>query len=218
VVATPGRLLDLLGDGALTLRSVKLVVLDEADRMLDMGFIRDVRRIMAQVPVQRQTIMFSATMPSCIEDLAGRVLKNPRRIAVDRVAMPRDCIDESVCLVETQNKTALLIALLQRVGIDRALVFTRTKHGANRVTRRLVGANIDAVAIHGNKSQNARTEALARFKAGTTRVVVATDVASRGIDIKHLSHVINFDLPMDPESYVHRVGRTGRAGARNALG
>lgn len=212
VVATPGRLLDLLDERALSLGRVSHVVLDEADRMLDMGFIRDVRRIMALVPSQRQTLVFSATMPAPIEELAKRVLRHPTRITVDPVSTTRDLIDQSVCFVETHEKIPLLIALIRSGEIDRALVFTRTKHGANRVAQRLLRANIGASAIHGNKSQKARTQALAQFKSGRTCILVATDVASRGIDVKCLSHVINFDMPKDPESYVHRVGRTGRAG------
>ncbi|OGQ85348.1 MAG: hypothetical protein A2289_01315 [Deltaproteobacteria bacterium RIFOXYA12_FULL_58_15] len=212
LVATPGRLLDLMGDGVIRLDRVHTFVLDEADRMLDMGFINDVRRITKAVPENRQTLMFSATMPPEIRDLADRILKNPVSVAVDPVSSTVAPLDQSVYLVEKSSKIELLIELLRGVEIDRALVFTRTKHGANRVVKRLVQANFQAAAIHGNKSQSARVRALEDFKAGRIRIVVATDIAARGIDIKDLSHVINFDLPNEPESYVHRVGRTGRAG------
>lgn len=212
LVATPGRLLDLMGSGEVELRSVRFFVLDEADRMLDMGFVRDVQRIGRAIPSRRQTLLFSATMPREIAELANRLLRDPVRLAVDPVASTVEPIEQSVYFVDGNRKTDLLRGLLQAGEVDRALVFTRTKHGANRLVQKLARARIEAVAIHGNKSQSARESALRRFKKGQTRVVVATDIAARGIDVKGLSHVINFDLPNEPESYVHRIGRTGRAG------
>ena len=213
LVATPGRLLDLMGDGVVDLRQVETFVLDEADRMLDMGFLPDVRRIVSALPRRRQTLMFSATMPREIRALADRLLCEPVEVAVDRIASTVAPLAQYVYFVETARKTDLLLALLRGGEIDRALVFTRTKHAANRLTDKLVRAHIQAEALHGNKSQAARERALANFKRGTTRVVVATDIAARGIDVKDLSHVVNFDVPNQPETYVHRVGRTGRAGA-----
>ena len=213
LVATPGRLLDLMGEGVVDLRQVETFVLDEADRMLDMGFLPDVRRIVSALPRQRQTLMFSATMPREIRALADRLLCEPVEVAVDRIASTVAPLAQYVYFVETARKTDLLLALLRGGEIDRALVFTRTKHAANRLTDKLVRAHIQAEALHGNKSQAARERALANFKRGTTRVVVATDIAARGIDVKDLSHVVNFDVPNQPETYVHRVGRTGRAGA-----
>jgi ATP-dependent RNA helicase RhlE len=212
LVATPGRLLDLLDDRAVDLRQVEVFVLDEADRMLDMGFIHDVKRIAGTLPDERQTLLFSATMPNEIRTLADRLLADPVRVAVDPVSSTRAPIAQSVYFVERRRKAHLLLDLLKDGEIERALVFTRTKHGANRLAQKLDRARVSAAAIHGDKSQGARERALADFKRGRTRVVVATDVAARGIDVKDLSHVINFDLPEDPESYVHRVGRTGRAG------
>ncbi len=213
LVATPGRLLDLMNSGIVKLDHVETFVLDEADRMLDMGFIHDVRRITKALPRKRQTLMFSATMPREIQELSGCILNSPVRVAVDPVSSTREPTAQSVYFVEKANKTSLLVNLLGNDDIDRALVFTRTKHGANRVVKKLVQAGFGAAAIHGNKSQSARVRALEDFKAGRIRIVVATDIAARGIDIKDLSHVINFDLPYEPESYVHRIGRTGRAGA-----
>jgi ATP-dependent RNA helicase RhlE len=212
LVATPGRLLDLLNDGVLDLGAVRFFVLDEADRMLDMGFVHDVRRIARAVPERRQTMLFSATMPREIESLANRLLHEPVRLAVDPVSSTVEPIEQSVYFVGSRQKTDLLKGLLAGGEVDRALVFTRTKHGANRLAQKLGRARIETAAIHGNKSQSARQSALRRFKEGRTRVVVATDVAARGIDVKGLSHVINFDLPNEPEAYVHRIGRTGRAG------
>jgi len=212
LVATPGRLLDLMNDGVVDLRAVRFFVLDEADRMLDMGFIQDVRRITRAVPAKRQTLLFSATMPREIEDLVNKLLHNPVRLAVDPVASTVAPVEQSVYFVDGRHKTDLLKGLLQAGEVDRALVFTRTKHGANRLVQKLARARIEAAAIHGNKSQSARENALRRFKTGQTRLLVATDIAARGIDVKGLSHVINFDLPNEPESYVHRIGRTGRAG------
>jgi ATP-dependent RNA helicase RhlE len=213
LVATPGRLLDLMNDGEVSLAHVRHFVLDEADRMLDMGFIDDVRRITKALPKERQTLLFSATMPREIQELADRILVDPVRVAVDRIGSTVEPTSQSVYLVESKKKVDLLLTLLQRdAEIDRALVFTRTKRGADRLARKLTQAGVATAALHGNKSQNARERALDGFKRGKTRVVVATDVAARGIDVKELSHVVNFDLPADPESYVHRVGRTGRAG------
>ncbi len=211
LVATPGRLLDLLSDRALSLSEVEYAVLDEADRMLDMGFIHDVRRILSTLPKQRQTLLFSATMPREVEKLAAQFLDCPQRIAVDPVSSTVEPIEQSVHFVEKREKTGLLIETLR--SSSQALVFTRTKHGANKVVRQLAKAGISAAAIHGNKSQSARETALAAFKSGRTRIVVATDLASRGLDVKELPLVVNYDLPNEPEVYVHRIGRTGRAGS-----
>ncbi|HEY2517275.1 MAG TPA: DEAD/DEAH box helicase [Polyangiaceae bacterium] len=213
VVATPGRLLDLAGEGFVDLRQLEVFVLDEADRMLDMGFLPDVKRVLARLPAKRQTLFFSATMPPDIDELSRRILVNPERVAVAPVATTADRIAQSVYFVHREGKRALLEHVLRDVAIERALVFTRTKHGADKVCRMLERASIDAQAIHGNKSQNARTRALSDFKEGRTRVLVATDIAARGIDVEGVSHVINFDLPDVAESYVHRIGRTARAGA-----
>jgi ATP-dependent RNA helicase RhlE len=213
LVATPGRLLDLMQEGEVDLSQVETFVLDEADRMLDMGFLPDVRRVAAALPKRRQTLLFSATMPAEIRALAERLLVNPVEVAVDRVASTVAPLEQYVYFVEGSRKAELLLALLRGGSIERALVFTRTKHGANRLAQKLTRAQIAADAIHGNKSQPARERALASFKRGATRVVVATDIAARGIDVKDLPHVVNFDIPHEPETYVHRVGRTGRAGA-----
>ncbi len=213
LVATPGRLLDLMGQGIIRLDTVEVFVLDEADRMLDMGFIHDVRRIIKVLPTKRQTLLFSATMPEAIQDLASNILINPLRVEVTPQATTVDTVDQSVFFVNKKDKRALLEHILADRAIRRALVFTRTKHGANKLVEQLDHANIQAEAIHGNKSQTARERALANFKAGKTRVLVATDIAARGIDVDDVTHVINFDLPNEPESYVHRIGRTARAGA-----
>jgi ATP-dependent RNA helicase RhlE len=216
LVATPGRLLDLMNRGLVDLRSLEIFVLDEADQMLDMGFMPDVRRIVKALPVKRQTLMFSATMPDPIRELAEGLLDNPVSVAVARISQPIEAIDQRLYFVDTANKRQLIVELLNGRGpdrIERALVFSRTKHGANRIATHLSKAGISAAAIHGNKSQNARTKALDEFKRGHTRVLVATDIAARGIDIDAVSHVINFDLPNVPETYVHRIGRTARAGA-----
>jgi ATP-dependent RNA helicase RhlE len=213
LVATPGRLLDLARQGKLSLRDLSIFVLDEADRMLDMGFVHDVRRVIALLPERRQTLLFSATMPREIMDLAGSILVDPARVAVTPVASTVDAIDQRVFWVDRGDKRALLEHVLGDPAVERALVFTRTKHGADRVARDLERARIGAAAIHGNKAQNARERALAGFKRGTTRVLVATDIAARGIDVDGITHVINFDLPEVPETYVHRIGRTARAGA-----
>ena len=212
LVATPGRLLDLMNQRHIALGSIEVLVLDEADRMLDMGFIHDVRRVVAAVPVDRQTLLFSATMPQDIATLSKQILRNPARVEVTPVASTVDRIEQRVLMVEKADKTALLTEVLRNLGVERALVFTRTKHGADKVARALDRDRFTAEAIHGNKSQNARQRALENFRAGRTTVLVATDIAARGIDVDGVTHVINFDLPMEPEAYVHRIGRTGRAG------
>lgn len=213
LVATPGRLLDLMGQGLVRLQHIEIFVLDEADRMLDMGFIHDVRKIIQVIPTKRQTLLFSATMPADIQDLADRILINPVRVEVTPQATTVEKITQSVYFVEKNDKRPLLEHLLQDKSIRRVLVFTRTKHGANKLVQQLERANIGAEAIHGNKSQSAREKALENFKNGRTRVLVATDIAARGIDVDDVTHVINYDLPNIPESYVHRIGRTARAGA-----
>ncbi|GAA3410540.1 DEAD/DEAH box helicase [Paenibacillus hodogayensis] len=212
VIATPGRLIDLMNQNLVDLRHVQILVLDEADRMLDMGFINDMKKIIAKLPTSRQTLFFSATMPPEISKLVQTLLKDPVKVEITPVSSTVDRIEQSVYLVNKENKLALLNHLLQDPSIVSALVFTRTKHGADRVARGLTKAKIAAQAIHGDKSQNARQAALNNFKSGTTRVLVATDIAARGIDIEELSHVVNFNLPNIPETYVHRIGRTGRAG------
>jgi ATP-dependent RNA helicase RhlE len=214
IVATPGRLLDLISQGMLHLSEVEIYVLDEADRMLDMGFIHDVRKITNQINKKRQTLLFSATMPAAVAALAQGLLTNPIRVEIALQSITADRIDQRVLFVEKSNKRDLLSAVLQDTNISRALVFTRTKHGANRVAKYLEANNIRTGVIHGNKSQNARQEALKGFKDGKLRILVATDIAARGIDVDAITHVINFDLPNDPETYVHRIGRTARAGAK----
>ncbi len=213
LVATPGRLLDLIEQRFVDLSRIELFVLDEADRMLDMGFIHDVKRVITKLPAKRQSLFFSATMPPPIVQLANTILTNPVKIEVTPVASTAHLIDQVVYFIDKDNKRRLLVDLLKNETIERALVFTRTKHGADRVVKDLLRVNITAQAIHGNKSQNARQLALNNFKAKLTRVLVATDIAARGIDIDDLTHVINYELPNIPESYVHRIGRTGRAGA-----
>lgn len=213
VVATPGRLLDLMNQGHVRLDKLEILVLDEADRMLDMGFINDVRRIIAAVPRQRQTLFFSATMPAEIQDLADNILNNPVKVAVTPVASTAELIDQGVFFVERKEKLALLQYLLADKKVARVLVFTRTKHGANKVVEQLERSRIHAEAIHGNKSQSAREKALSNFKSGASRVLVATDIAARGLDVDNITHIINYDLPNEPETYVHRIGRTARAGA-----
>ena len=212
LVATPGRLLDLQGQGLLDLGRVEIFVLDEADRMLDMGFIHDVRRVLKLLPEKKQTLFFSATMPPEVMDLVNGLLHDPARVAVDPVSSPVEVIEQKVCFVDKGNKSKLLAHLVDALGVKNALVFTRTKHGANKVAGDLQKAGISAAAIHGNKSQTARQQALSGFKAGRLRCLVATDIAARGIDIEELSHVFNYNLPEVPETYVHRIGRTGRAG------
>lgn len=212
LVATPGRLLDLMNQKYISLDHVKLFVLDEADRMLDMGFSHDVKKIITQLPVTRQTLLFSATMPLEITMLVDTILSSPAKVEVTPVSSTVDTIEQTVYFVDQKDKKSLLIKLLKNRSIDSALVFTRTKHGADKVVRDLAKVRIAAQAIHGNKSQVARQLALNNFKLKRTRVLVATDIAARGIDVRELSHVINFDLPNVPETYVHRIGRTGRAG------
>jgi ATP-dependent RNA helicase RhlE len=212
LVATPGRLCDLMAQGSASISHVELLVLDEFDRMLDQGFLPAIRRIVGALPQKRQTLLFSATVPQELEALAAKLLHDPVRVSVNAQASTPDRIDQAVCFVEPANKRAALERFLDDDDVTRALVFTRTKHGANRVAQHLTRAGIEADAIHGNKSQNARERALSRFREGTLRVLVATDVAARGIDVEGVSHVVNFDIPADPESYVHRIGRTGRAG------
>ncbi len=213
LVATPGRLLDLMEQRFVDLSRIELFVLDEADRMLDMGFIHDVKRVIAKLPSQRQSLFFSATMPPPIVQLANTILTNPVKVEVTPVSSTAHLIDQVVYFIDKDNKRKLLVDLLKNEAIERVLVFTRTKHGADRVVKDLLKVNITAQAIHGNKSQNARQLALNNFKKKVTRVLVATDIAARGIDIDDLTHVINYELPNIPESYVHRIGRTGRAGA-----
>lgn len=213
LVATPGRLLDLMNQKLLSLNCVEEFVLDEADRMLDMGFINDVRKVIAVLPKKRRTMLFSATMPAEIADLADSMLNDPMKIEAAPPATTAELIKQSVYLTDKAKKRELLTWILRNNAVYSALVFTRTKHGADRVARALNGAKISAMAIHGDKSQSARQFALSNFKSGRVQVLVATDIAARGIDIDGLSYVINFDLPNEPESYVHRIGRTGRAGA-----
>lgn len=213
LVATPGRLLDLMQQRFVHLEHIKMLVLDEADRMLDMGFVNDVKKIIAKVPAKRQTLFFSATMPKEIQHLADSILTNPERVEVTPVSSTADTIQQELYYVEKNDKRSLLAHILKDKDIKTALVFTRTKHGADKVVKDLHKLNITAEAIHGNKSQNARQRALNNFKNRTTRVLIATDIAARGIDIDELTHVINYEIPNIPETYVHRIGRTGRAGA-----
>ena len=214
LVATPGRLLDLMGQGYVSLKEIEIFVLDEADRMLDMGFIHDVKRLIAVLPRQRQSLFFSATMPPEIVKLASTILINPTKVEVTPVSSTADTIKQYVFFVDRENKNALLLDVLDDDKIKTALVFTRTKHGADKVVKVLLKHNITAEAIHGNKGQNARQRALTNFKAQTTRVLVATDIAARGIDVDDLEFVINFEISNIAETYVHRIGRTGRAGAK----
>lgn len=212
IIATPGRLIDLINQKRIDLQFVKILVLDEADRMLDMGFIHDVKRIITKMPSKRQTLFFSATMPPEISKMIKTLLVNPVKVEITPVSSTVDRIEQSIYLLEGGNKQNQLNHLLKDESIKSALVFTRTKRGADRVMRDLTKVNISAQAIHGNKSQNERQNALRNFKSGATRVLVATDIAARGIDVDELSHVFNFNLPNIPETYVHRIGRTGRAG------
>jgi ATP-dependent RNA helicase RhlE len=213
LIATPGRLLDLMQQKYISLQNIQLFVLDEADRMLDMGLGHDVKRIIAKLPKERQTMLFSATIPPEITKLMDSILTKPVKVAVTPVSSTLDIIEQAVYLVEKRNKKALLIHLLKDSSADSVLVFSRTKHGANKITGDLIKSGIEAQAIHGNKSQNARQLALSNFKKKKIRVLVATDIAARGIDVEELGLVVNFDLPDVPETYVHRIGRTGRAGA-----
>jgi ATP-dependent RNA helicase RhlE len=213
LVATPGRLLDLVDQRSLTLQGVETLVLDEADQMLDLGFIHALRRVVTLVPKKRQTLFFSATMPKAIEALSAQFISDPVKVAVTPVATTAERVDQSVMFVSTGDKPALLRKVLADSSIDRVLVFTRTKHGADRVVKQLGQVGIVSAAIHGNKSQGQRERALGEFRTGRCRVLVATDIAARGIDVEGVSHVVNYDLPNVPESYVHRIGRTARAGA-----
>jgi ATP-dependent RNA helicase RhlE len=212
LVATPGRLLDLMNQGFINLRDVEIFVLDEADRMLDMGFIHDVKKVIAKLPAIRQTLFFSATMPKEIQSLADTILRNPVKVEVTPVSSTAEKIQQQIFFVSKNDKKDLLLHILKDRTIETALVFARTKHGSDRIVKDLIKAGIKAEAIHGNKSQNARQRALTNFKAKTTRILVATDIAARGIDVDELAHVINYELPNIPETYVHRIGRTGRAG------
>jgi ATP-dependent RNA helicase RhlE len=213
LIATPGRLLDLIDQRHISLQNIKMFVLDEADRMLDMGFIHDVKKVITKLPTKRQTLFFSATMPPEISTLANTILHQPVRVEVTPVSSTVDKIQQELYYVDKADKRALLLHILQDTSIKSALVFTRTKHGADKVVKDLYRANIEAEAIHGNKSQTARQRALNGFKSGTLRVLVATDIAARGIDVDDLGFVINYEIPNIPETYVHRIGRTGRAGA-----
>ncbi|HMG16465.1 MAG TPA: DEAD/DEAH box helicase [Saprospiraceae bacterium] len=216
LIATPGRLLDLIAQRFVDLKSIELFVLDEADRMLDMGFINDVRKVITLLPTKKQTLFFSATMPPDIQKLADNILNRPAKVEVTPVSSTVDKIIQSVYYVEKNDKRSLLLHLLKNPEVKSALVFTRTKHGADKITKEISRNNIQAEAIHGNKTQGARQRALTNFKSGKTRVLVATDIAARGIDVDELSHVINYELPNISETYVHRIGRTGRAGASGA--
>ncbi len=216
VIATPGRLLDLMNQRRAHLGEVAFFVLDEADRMLDMGFIRDIRKIMATLPAKRQSLLFSATMPKEIDTLSSDLLDNPVKIEVTPRATPIERIEQRVYHVVAARKTEMLTTVLEDPALDRVIVFTRTKHRANRVAQQLVNAGVDAEAIHGDKAQGARQRALSMFRNGKVRVLVATDIAARGIDVDAVSHVINYELPNESESYVHRIGRTARAGANGA--
>ncbi len=213
LVATPGRLLDLVKTNALRLDCVECLVLDEADRMLDMGFIHDIRKIVARLPARRQTLMFSATMPRAIAELAAHMLRDPVKVEVTPTAATADRVEQRIIRVDRPAKPAILIDVLRRETIDRCLIFTRTKHGADKVARNLRHAGVAADAIHGNKSQSQRERVLAAFRKGEVRTLVATDIAARGIDVDGISHVVNYDMPNVPETYVHRIGRTARAGA-----
>jgi ATP-dependent RNA helicase RhlE len=216
IVATPGRLVDLIDQGYARLSTIDTLVLDEFDRMLDQGFLPAIKRVLRELPTERQTLLFSATMPPELESVVKRIVRDPVRVSVSKTSSTPERIDQAVCFVEQPQKRYALEQLLADGQIARAVVFTRTKHGANRVAEHLVRARVDAEAIHGNKSQNARERTLARFRSGDLRVLVATDLAARGIDIDDISHVINYDLPVDAESYVHRIGRTARAGRDGA--
>lgn len=211
LIATPGRLLDFIGQGLINLAHLQFFVLDEADRMLDMGFIHDIKRLIKILPVKKQTLFFSATMPPQIAGLADSLLQQPVKVEVTPVSSTAEKIQQSVYMVARKDKASLLVHLLEEHAIARTLVFARTKHGADKIAKHLAKANVKAEAIHGNKSQQARQRALTNFKNGQLRVLVATDIVARGIDVDDLSHVINFDLPDVPETYVHRIGRTGRA-------
>jgi ATP-dependent RNA helicase RhlE len=214
LIATPGRLLDLMQQGYVDLGSVSHLILDEADRMLDMGFIHDIKKIMAEIPKKRHTLLFSATMPSSINKLANSLLNNPKTVEVTPEVVTVEKIKQSLYRVAKQDKRALLVTLLENKDISKGIIFSRTKHGANRIVKELDSAGITSAAIHGNKSQSARQRALSAFKDGEIRLLVATDIAARGIDVDNITHVINYDLPAEAESYVHRIGRTARAGTQ----
>ena len=214
LIATPGRLLDLINQGFIKLNQLEFFVLDEADRMLDMGFVHDVKKVIKLLPNKRQSLFFSATMPPAIVTLAGTILRNPSKVEVTPVSSTADTIRQSVFFVDKSDKNSLLLHILKDESIATALVFTRTKHGADKVVKVLRKAGVTSEAIHGNKSQTARQNALKNFKSQTTRVLVATDIAARGIDVDDLTHVINYEIPIIPDTYVHRIGRTGRAGAK----
>ena len=213
LVATPGRLIDLMGSGHVSLREVQVAVLDEADRMLDMGFLPQIRRVVNALPKQRQTLLFSATLSKDIEKVTTEFLRNPEKVEIGRRSNPADSVTQFLYPVPKSRKVDLLVHLLRDKDLDSVLVFSRTKHGADKIARKLQQAGVSTVALHSNRSQGQRTAALDAFKAGRARVLVATDIASRGIDVEGISHVINFDFPMHPEDYVHRIGRTGRAAA-----
>jgi len=212
LTATPGRLLDLIGQGYIKLDTIKLFVLDEADRMLDMGFINDIKKLLKLLPQKRQSLFFSATMPDNIVKLSNTILKNPQKIEVTPVSSAATTIQQYLYYTNRQTKNELLLHILENPEIDQVLLFSRTKHGADKITRVLQKKRIQSAAIHGNKSQNARQKALKQFKAGDIRLLVATDIAARGIDIDKLKYVINYDIPNVAETYVHRIGRSGRAG------
>jgi ATP-dependent RNA helicase RhlE len=213
VVATPGRLIDLMGSNHVSLSGVSMLVLDEADRMLDMGFLPQIRRIVAQVPKKRQTLLFSATLSKDIEKIASELLHDPQTVEIGRRTNPAETVEQFLYPVAKSRKIDLLLRLLRDASLDSVLVFSRTKHGADKIARKLTAAGIDTAALHSNRSQSQRTQALGAFRAGRVRVLVATDIAARGIDVEGISHVINFDFPMHAEDYVHRIGRTGRAEA-----
>jgi ATP-dependent RNA helicase RhlE len=213
IVATPGRLLDLMSSRHVSLASVGIVVLDEADRMLDMGFLPQIRKVIAALPKQRQTLLFSATLSSDIEKITREMLRDPHTVEIGRRANPADSVAQFLYPVPKSRKVDLLVQLLRDQSLDTVLVFSRTKHGADKIARKLLAAGISVAAIHSNRSQSQRVQALDAFRSGRCRVLVATDIASRGIDVEGISHVVNFDFPMHPEDYVHRIGRTGRADA-----
>jgi len=212
LIATPGRLLDLIGQGHIDITKVEFFVLDEADRMLDMGFIRDIQKVLKLLPQRRQNLLFSATMPTSISNLAGSFLNDAVMVDVSPKELTVEKIEQKIMFTRKSDKRTLLVKIIKEERVSKGLIFTRTKHGANRLVKQLDQSGIDAVAIHGNKSQGARTKALASFKKGNIPILVATDIASRGIDVEGITHVFNYDLPNEPESYVHRIGRTARAG------
>ncbi|MEY3226765.1 MAG: hypothetical protein RLZZ536_1384, partial [Planctomycetota bacterium] len=213
VVATPGRLLDLMQQGCASMDSLQVLVLDEADRMLDMGFLPAIRRVLQRIPKQRQTLLFSATMRPEIRELAATILRDPVNISIEPKQKTTELVEQSVCIVPQKQKTALLVQLLNRLVPQRAIVFSRTKHGADRIVRQLTKAGLTAAAIHANKSQNRRQRTLEEFRSSRPPILVATDIAARGIDVDQVSHVFNYDMPTEEETYVHRIGRSGRAGA-----